>query len=43
MKKIFITLLALALCLGFIESSYASEEDKDIIILPCSYNPHSES
>lgn len=43
MKKIFITLLTLALCLGFIDSTYASEENKDIIILPYSDNPLSES
>lgn len=43
MKKIFITLLALALCIEFIGSSYASDNNEDIIILPCSYNPHSES
>lgn len=43
MKKIFTTLLALALCMGFIDSVYASEEDKDIIIVPCSDNPLSES
>lgn len=43
MKKIFTTLLALALCIGFIDPSYASDGNEDIVILPCSYNPHSES
>lgn len=43
MKKIFTTLLALALCIGFIDSTYASEENKDIIIVPFSDNPLSES
>mgnify|MGYP001198467800 CR=1 FL=1 len=43
MKKIFITLLALALCIGFIDSVYASEEDKNIIIVPYSDNLLSES
>ena len=43
MKKIFTTLLALALSLGFIDSTYASEENKYIIIVPFSDNPLSES
>lgn len=43
MKKIFITLLALALCIGFIGSSYASDNNEDITIVPYSDNPLSES
>lgn len=43
MKRSIIILLTLAICLGFIESTYASEENKDIIIVPFSDNPLSES
>lgn len=42
MKKLII-LLNLVICFGFIDSAYASEEDKDIIIVPFSDNPLSES
>lgn len=42
MKKLII-FLTLAICLGFIDSSFASEEDKDITIVTYSDNPLSES
>ena len=42
MKKLII-FLTLTICLGFIDSAHASEEDKDIIIVPYSGNPLSES
>lgn len=42
MKKLII-LLTLAICLGFIDSSYASEKDENITIVPYSDNPLSES
>lgn len=41
MKKLII-FLTLAICLGFIDSAYASEENKDIIIIPFSDNLLSE-
>lgn len=43
MKKIFTTLLALALCIGFIDPSYASDNNEDVIIVTYSDNPLSES
>ncbi len=43
MKKSIIILLTLTIFLGFIDSTYASEENKDIIIVPYSDNPLSES
>lgn len=42
MKKLII-FLTLAIFLGFIDSTYASEENKDIIIVPYSDNLLSES
>jgi len=43
MKKIFTTLLALALCIGFIDPSYASDDNEDVIIVPYVHNPISDS
>lgn len=43
MKKSITILLTLTIWLGFIDSAYASEEDKDNIIVPFSDNSLSES